>query len=453
MTLKSGPNLGVLVDGALGEAHYTELMRQWRALDALIQIHVKSRSVTAQPGSPADGDAYIIPSSATGAAWSGKTNQIARFSTTTAGWEFFVPKKGWQVRVEDENNSGRPKLYVFDGAAWQDDTAAGGMTNPMSAKGDLIAGGASGAPVRVPAGTTGQVPTMQADGSVAYQDPAAGMANPMTAKGDMIAGGTGGAPTRIPKGTTGQVPTMQADGTVAFQTPGGIPPGYIDGLKMVRVSGTALTVTTGNAYVPSANGAIGVTANIAKTGLSLTANTWYHVYLYMNGANADVEIVTTAPAAPYSGTARNKTGDNTRRYIGSILTDASGNIIPFDHCTSLNSVMYAMSINNAPLHPLTAGNTVTPSSSNIDLSTSIPVTGRRATLYLENGSGNGSVAYIANPDLGDPVANVISFVRAAAQQASTYLLSSDQKINYTFNVAPSSGKGLDVWVLGYYYER
>lgn len=368
MTLKSGPNLGVLVDGALGEAHYTELMRLFRGLDGLVQIHVKSRSTTAQPASPADGDVYIVPTSATGAAWTGKDTQIARFSTTTAGWEFFVPKLGWQLRVEDELNSGRPKLYVFDGTAWQDDTATGGG---------------------------------------------------------------GGPPTPTPTAL----------------------PGYRDGLKMVRVSGTALTVTAGSAYVLGALDVVTVASDIAKTGLSLTASTWYHVYLFSNSGTPDIEIVSTAPAAPYSGNARSKTSDDSRRYIGSIKSDASGNIIAFTHNTDINHIAYAMNINTAPLHVLTTGTTVTPTVGSIDLSGAIPSTAHRASLYMENTSTNSSYVSVGNSDVGDPAANPLGYVRANAQQTAMYMISASQTMSYAFSAAPSSSKGFDVWVQGYYYER
>jgi hypothetical protein len=445
MTLKSGPNLGVLVDGALGEAHYTELMRQWRALDALIQIHVKSRSVTAQPGSPADGDAYIIPTGATGAAWSGKTNQIARFSTTTAGWEFFVPKKGWQVRVEDENNSGRPKLYVFDGAAWQDDTAAGGMTNPMSAKGDLIAGGASGAPVRVPAGTTGQVPTMQADGSVAYQDPAAGMANPMTAKGDMIAGGTGGAPTRIPKGTTGQVPTMQADGTVAFQTPGGVPPGYIDGLKLVWNSASSLSVTSGSAYIPSLSRASTSSSALTLSSLSLTASTWYHVYLFENAGTPAIECVTTAPSAPYSGTARTKTSDNSRRYIGSVLTDGSGGLRQF----LVDSSGYFRHTGGM-IRCLANGKATTRTSAS--LSAAVPVTASAVLLTAINADNSVLCNLGYSPSISINGA-LFGLSPVGSNPGPIFIWTTDanQNVDYAYNSTPSNGLYIDV--LAFAVER
>lgn len=236
------------------------------------------------------------------------------------------------------------------------------------------------------------------------------------------------------------------------QTPNGalLPPGYIDGLKMQWVSANAVTVGSGSAYIPSLGRVVRAPTALALSSLVLTASTWYHLYLYLNAGTPAIECVTTAPAAAYYGTARAKTGDTSRRYIGSVRTDGTGNVIRFDHCSISGNIMYGMSINNAPLNPLVNGGATT--ATNVDLSGSIPVTGSRGALYLENSAAS-SVAYIATPDLGDPIVNVITFVRSGVKLASSYLLSSNQQINYECNSAPAGGTGLTVWVLGYTYER
>jgi hypothetical protein len=54
-------------------------------------------------------------------------------------------------------------------------TASGGMTNPMTASGDIITGGASGAPQRLAKGTDGQVLTL-VSGAPAWQDSTGGSA-------------------------------------------------------------------------------------------------------------------------------------------------------------------------------------------------------------------------------------------------------------------------------------
>ena len=81
-----------------------------RILDGLVQLSVLDRDLTAPPGSPADGDRYIVPTAATGV-WAGKTNQIAvRIDGT---WEFHPPKVGWLCYIEDE-----AKLSAYKSTGW-----------------------------------------------------------------------------------------------------------------------------------------------------------------------------------------------------------------------------------------------------------------------------------------------------------------------------------------------
>ncbi len=125
MTLKNGTNLGLLVDGAIGEQHYSELMRQWRGLDALVQPRVLSSVLATPPTTPAEGDCYIVAASPTGA-WANKATQITRWSGTA--WEFYVPRNGWRLR---DFNAGSFKW--FNGTAWVNESSGGG------GGGDIIA--------------------------------------------------------------------------------------------------------------------------------------------------------------------------------------------------------------------------------------------------------------------------------------------------------------------------
>lgn len=77
-----------------------------------------------------------------------------------------------------------------------DKYAVGGMTNPMTAAGDMIVGGTNGAPEKLVKGTDGKVLKM-VSGAPAWADDASGMTNPMTAAGDIIVGGADGTPTRL----------------------------------------------------------------------------------------------------------------------------------------------------------------------------------------------------------------------------------------------------------------
>ena len=84
----------------------------FRRLDAVVQLTAKSRSAATQPLSPADGDRYILPPSATGDFWSGEPeNQLVAYQD--GSWVAIAPKAGWRCFVEDEAS-----LRVFDGSAW-----------------------------------------------------------------------------------------------------------------------------------------------------------------------------------------------------------------------------------------------------------------------------------------------------------------------------------------------
>jgi hypothetical protein len=70
-----------------------------RILDGLVQLSVLDRDLTAPPGSPADGDRYIVAPGATGD-WSGWDGDVALF--TDGAWLRLPPRAGWLVWVQDE---------------------------------------------------------------------------------------------------------------------------------------------------------------------------------------------------------------------------------------------------------------------------------------------------------------------------------------------------------------
>ena len=81
-------------------------------LDAVVQLAVKDRHLTAPPGAPDDGDRYIVAAGATGA-WVGQAQKIAAWQD--GAWAFLAPAEGFRAWVEDED-----ALLIFDGAAWVD---------------------------------------------------------------------------------------------------------------------------------------------------------------------------------------------------------------------------------------------------------------------------------------------------------------------------------------------
>lgn len=89
-----------------------------RMLDAVVQLSVLDRDLAAPPGSPAEGDRYIVAATPTGA-WTGHATHIAAFQD--GAWLFYPPVEGWLAWVADEN-----ALVVFDGAAWSSASSGGG---------------------------------------------------------------------------------------------------------------------------------------------------------------------------------------------------------------------------------------------------------------------------------------------------------------------------------------
>lgn len=79
-------------------------------LDAVVQLSVIDRDLTAPPGSPEDGDRYIVAAGATGA-WDGW--DLALAVRSAGAWLKVEPREGWLCWVEDEDT-----LLGWDGGDW-----------------------------------------------------------------------------------------------------------------------------------------------------------------------------------------------------------------------------------------------------------------------------------------------------------------------------------------------
>jgi len=80
-------------------------------LDAFVGMNVKDFALNTPPGSPADGDCYIIGASPTGT-WTGQANKIAVYAS---GWYYFTAKEGLVVWIADEDT-----FAYYDGTEWVD---------------------------------------------------------------------------------------------------------------------------------------------------------------------------------------------------------------------------------------------------------------------------------------------------------------------------------------------
>ena len=82
-----------------------------RLLDAIVQLSVLDRDLTAPPASPADGDRYIVASAATGL-WAGWDLNVATW--VDGVWMRLVPRSGWQAWIADETT-----FFVWNGSIWK----------------------------------------------------------------------------------------------------------------------------------------------------------------------------------------------------------------------------------------------------------------------------------------------------------------------------------------------
>lgn len=104
------PNLGLpYIMAAQSQKHITH-NEAIRALDAIVQLSVLDRSLSAPPGSPAEGARYIVGASPTGA-WSGHAGEITAWQD--GAWMFYPPREGWIAWVSDEDVA-----VVWSGSAW-----------------------------------------------------------------------------------------------------------------------------------------------------------------------------------------------------------------------------------------------------------------------------------------------------------------------------------------------
>lgn len=122
----------------------TDMAAAFRTLDGLVMPSVAGYLTNTPPGSPSNGDVYIIGAAPTGA-WAGQAGKITRYSTVAAAWEFFTPKNGWML----EANSAR-ESYRYTGSAWEIFYQEGTWTPVLTAtSGSITAQSNSGAYIKV----------------------------------------------------------------------------------------------------------------------------------------------------------------------------------------------------------------------------------------------------------------------------------------------------------------
>lgn len=148
--------------------------------------------------------------------------------------------------------------------------------------------------------------------------------------------------------------------------------GYIEqqGAKLVYVGTAAYNVLAGAAVVNDK--LLTWAATISRTGLSLSANTLYYVYLYDNSGTPAVEESTTVPVWDSAYDYFKKTGDATRRMIGWITTNASSQINKFVCVVYDRTLDIVYTDGDNTLHTVLSAGTENSAWASIDLAKFVP---------------------------------------------------------------------------------
>ena len=224
----------------------------------------------------------------------------------------------------------------------------------------------------------------------------------------------------------------------------------IHGMRLVHDADDGLTVEAGQCWAQNGDLII-LDSDEVKTSLSLSNSTWYHVYIYMSGGSPAVEVVTTAPAS-WKGTAYSKNGSTGRRYLGSVKTDGSGDLIPWIHHKHANLMLYHdYQVTASPFLLLNAG--TASSATAIAAAGIMPVTATIGLFTMIN-SGDQNVRFSEDSGVGSgQVTHVLSNGDSAVQRIQApIMLDGSQQIYYAFAAGVGSG-GATVYGHGYYYDR
>lgn len=217
---------------------------------------------------------------------------------------------------------------------------------------------------------------------------------------------------------------------------------FIRGLD-VSITASGITVGVGAFALPDGS-VTQVTAALTAAFPMLTANTWYHLYLYSNNVPAVVlEVSTTAPVA-YAYPAHQKTGDATRRYIGSFRTSPSN--AAFTQTLQNGQCIYQSSWDDNGR--VLAGGTATDFVA-ISLVGRVPVTAFEFRAALPNTASSGAaVIYPRNNNDAYTVS-----IAPGSKIVADFAIQSYPNTYYKYISTPSGGSGFYVDVGGYKYAR
>ncbi len=247
-------------------------------------------------------------------------------------------------------------------------------------------------------------------------------------------------------------PSQNGRGTISTVLSLGLQ-GVISGLELEWVSTTQIKVKSGLCHIQNGDIIIKLASDSTKTLSSLSANTWYYLYAFESSGAIDWEHSTTAPASPYFGTARSKTSDTSRRFIGLFKTGASSQIFKFIHNPLSGEYNYQEDFSVSPFRILAAGNQT--SFTTVSASAVVPpiadLTLMRILNYSDGGANSSTGAiYITIPS--DTSTNRL-IINPNGDTTTSVGVDGSQQISYRLSVAPTGFGGAYIDTKSFFMKR
>lgn len=228
----------------------------------------------------------------------------------------------------------------------------------------------------------------------------------------------------------------------------------LSGFKLsVAADGQTVGLTPGVAYIPNQLRALSQNdMTLLVTGV---VSAWRHFYIANDAGDLKFEASATQPAAPYQGTARTKSNDPTRRYLGSLYFGTAGTTMQFVHSQEgerANRIDYTppggAAVATSTLLSLATGTTPT----NVNAANIVPLTCRLMYTLIENSSP--SDAYLSTPDFG-AVSPTNYLISVKGNQSGQYdiVVNGNQLLTYMLNSVLITLGGLTIRVRGYLFDR
>ncbi|QHE96878.1 hypothetical protein LCG56_27010 [Pseudomonas cannabina pv. alisalensis] len=194
----------------------------------------------------------------------------------------------------------------------------------------------------------------------------------------------------------------------------------------------------------------------SAVSLLVSANSaWQHFYLGNDLGVLKFEASSIAPAAPYQGTARSKSNDPTRRYLGSLYFGSAGTTMQFVHSQPgdrANRIDFTppggAAVSQASLLNLATSTT----SVSVNAANLVPVTCRILYALIDNTSP--ADAYLSTPDYGAVSAsNYLLSIKGGQGGQYDVVVNGNQQLTYMLNSTLITVGGLTIRVRGYLFDR